>query len=245
MSGAVYDKSVKEYVDFVDRALAGQPSFFGEMLDVFRILLAHRLAGARICDVACGEGYLSRYLADLGASEVVGIDLSSGLIDVAQQRTEAPHVSFLVDDAQHLSSQAEDSLDVVVSQMALMDVADHHAMFRAVHRVLKPEGAFAFSLLHPCFEGPYEPPEKPQFLVDEHDTRVACVVHRYATEGHWQAEGAGLRGRVGSYHRTLSTYINDLVATGFRLARLVEPVFDVPGIGAEVPRVLMVLAYAH
>jgi SAM-dependent methyltransferase len=173
---------------------------------------------------------------------VTGVDLSQPLIEIARQRSDASNVTFRVDDAQTLTSFADRSVDVVVSQMAIMDVADHRSMFKATRRVLNARGVFAFSLLHPCFESPYRPPDEPQFLVDDDGTRVGCVVRRYATEGYWRAEGAGVRGHVGSHHRMLSTYINDLVSSGFRIERIVEPVFDVPGVGSQVPRVMMVVA---
>ena len=35
--------------------------------------------------------------------------------------------------------------------------------------------------------------------------------------------GEGVRGKVGAYHRTLSTYLNDLLAAEFRLEGVFEP----------------------
>lgn len=244
MSDTVYDANVELYLEFIDRALAERPSLFLEMLTVFDDMLADRIAGAVVCDVACGEGYLSRHLAGRGAREVVGVDLSRELIDAARNRTQEANVSYRVEDAQRLGSFSDASVDVAVSQMALMDVADHRALFASVRRVLKPRGVWVFSLLHPCFESPYVPPDEQPFLVDGDGMRTACVVRRYASEGHWH--GAGIRGPMGSYHRMLSTYLNDLTAAGLRLERMAEPVMDVPGAGvhAQVPRVMILSAVA-
>jgi hypothetical protein len=53
---------------------------------------------------------------------------------------------------------------------------------------------------------------------------------------------------MGSHHRKLSTYINDLLASGFSLERLEEPLAGVDatqvGLFAEVPTVLVVAARA-
>ncbi|HJO82451.1 MAG: hypothetical protein QGG34_00325 [SAR202 cluster bacterium] len=38
----------------------------------------------------------------------------------------------------------------------------------------------------------------------------------------------GVRGRVGAYHRTLSTYLNGLVGAGLAIEELVEPRGAVP-----------------
>lgn len=241
----IYDHHVEMYLDFVDRVLAQEPSLFGSMLEIFEHRLAGRLKGARVLDIACGEGYLSRFLVDRGAGQVIGIDLSSALIEVAKQRGTAANLSFCVDNAQTLATVEDGSIDIAVSQMAAMDIADHVAMFRSTRRVLKPGGAFVFSLLHPCFEGPYQLPDEEPLLLGEDGLPAARVVRRYASEGHWLSEGAGVRGHVGSYHRRLSTYVNDLVSTSFRLDAMDEPVFEGQGLFSEVPRVLIVCAEAR
>lgn len=238
----IYDEHVQMYLDFVDGALAAKPSLFGQMCDVFRGLLGARLAGARVLDVACGEGYLSRFLAPLGPEEIIGVDLSSELIEIARDRCSAANVSFRVEDARTLASIAGGSMDVVVSQMAMMDIADHLSLFRAVRRVICPDGAFVFSLLHPCFQSPTRLPDEPPFLLDEAGERIACLAWRYADERHFLSGGTGVRGHVGSYHRMLSTYVNDLIDSGFSLDRLEEPVWDVPGLFSRVPIVVIVAA---
>ena len=80
------------------------------------------------------------------------------------------------------------------------------------------------------------------FLVDESGERVAVLAWRYATEGHFMSGGTGVRGHVGSYHRMLSTYVNDLIAAGFRLDRIEEPVWDVRGLFSQVPIVVILAA---
>ncbi|MGH7856209.1 MAG: class I SAM-dependent methyltransferase [Candidatus Binatia bacterium] len=238
----VYDTNLQMYLDFVDRALAEEPSLFRGMCEIFGRLLGPRLEGARVLDLGCGEGYLSRFLAPLGPAAITGIDLSASLVEVARDRCDAGNVSFRVDDARTLHSVEDASVDVVVSQMAMMDIADHSATFSAVRRVITPAGAFVFSLLHPCFQSPTRLPDEPPFLTDEAGERIACLAWRYAEEGHFSSGGTGVRGHVGSYHRMLSTYANDLVGAGFRLERLEEPVWDVPGLFSRVPIVMIVAA---
>jgi ubiquinone/menaquinone biosynthesis C-methylase UbiE len=246
MSTTVYDEHAAFYIDFVDRGLAS-----GDLaltLEAVRACLG-RIAGARICDVCCGEGYLGRYLLEHGAREVVGVDLSITLIDEAKRRAGDARLSYRVDDAHALASIADAQFDAVVSQLAMMDVPDHRRMFAAVRRVLKTGGAFVFSLLHPCFEGrPFHVTDAPPFVVDAAGNPVAYSVRRYASEGRFQSGGIGVRGRMGSYHRRLSTYVNDVLAAGFVLERLEEPLSGPRGDGKdlfrEVPTVLVVAARA-
>jgi SAM-dependent methyltransferase len=154
------------------------------------------------------------------------------------------NLSYRVDDAQSLRTFSEASVDIAVSQMAIMDIPDHQAMFQSIHRVLKTGGVFIFTLLHPCFETPFHIPDQLPFLFDESGDAIAYVIHRYASEGFWKSGGDGVRGRVGAYHRTLSTLLNDLLAAGFLLEKLDEPVTGKDGLFSQVPRVLLVAARA-
>ncbi len=244
MSKAIYDTHVAFYTDFVDQALANKDNPWNLSLARFQAILGNRLQGARVGDIACGEGYLSRFLAQLGPQEVIGVDISAALVTVAKERSTAANLSYRVDDAHHLTTFPDTSLDIAVSQMAIMDIPDHRALFYSVRRVLTPGGVFVFSLLHPCFETPFHVPEQPQFLRDVTDTPVASLIYRYASEGFWQSGGTGVRGRVGAYHRTLSTLLNDLIAANFVLERLEEPVTGDSALATEVPRILLIAARA-
>jgi ubiquinone/menaquinone biosynthesis C-methylase UbiE len=240
---SIYDEHVPFYLDFVDRGLAHEEGLLQVLIAAFDDLLGDRVLNARICDVGCGEGYLGRHFVQRGARQVVGIDLSAGLIEAAKRRSEAPNLQYRVDDAHELRTLADASFDVVVSQLALMDIADHQRMFRAVRRVLTETGAFVFSLLHPCFEGsPFRLPDEPKLVVDESGVPNAYAVRRYATEGFWQSGGDGVRGRMGSYHRMVSTYVNDLLDSGFRVERVREPVVVGAGLFSEVPQTMLVAA---
>jgi SAM-dependent methyltransferase len=244
-----YDRHAAFYVDFVDRGLASEHGATRLLLATLVDCAGEQLAGARACDLCCGEGYLGRHLIARGAREVVGIDLSSELIEVARRRSSAPALSYRVDDAQELRSVSDGEFDLVMSQLAMMDVADHRKLFAAVRRVLVPGGRFVFSLLHPCFTGrPYHVRDAPEYVLDESGSPIAFAVRRYATEGFWESGGDGVRGRVGSHHRTLSTYVNDLVASGFALERLEEPLAGADaarsGLFAEIPTVLVIAARA-
>src|SRR5579871_371515 len=59
------------------------------------------LHGKSVLDLACGEGFYSRFIKRAGASRVVGVDLSGGMIELAreQERSEPLGVSYLVHDA--------------------------------------------------------------------------------------------------------------------------------------------------
>src|SRR5712691_6715108 len=80
--------------------------------------LMGEVAGQRICDLACGQGRVSRYLADLGAT-VVGIDLSVKLLEIAQRREQAEPrgIEYVQADARSLHGVADGAFDGVLCHM--------------------------------------------------------------------------------------------------------------------------------
>ena len=133
-----YDDSVKSSSLIHDLVL---PALFD---------LIGNVEGRRVCDLACGQGVVARHLAKGGAA-VVGVDTSARLLDIAQ-RYEAEEPLGIVsqhDDAQALATLPDTAFDGVACNMALMDIPDVAATFRAVHRILRPDGWFVFSITHP------------------------------------------------------------------------------------------------
>jgi SAM-dependent methyltransferase len=249
MAETVYDRHAQFYVDFVDRGRAAAETRGSDLiLGRLKARLGEALRDARVCDLACGEGYLGRWLVRLGAREVVGIDLSQALIGVAKARADSERLSYFVGDAARLETVPDPVFDIVVCHMGLQDVADHRGLFAAARRSVKAGGRFVFTLLHPCFMAPCHQVEAPPMLLDGEGRPTAIVARRYASEGYWNSGGDGVRGRMGSHHRMIATYVNDLVASGFRLEAMEEILAgdndSGEGLAAEIPTVLLVAAKA-
>jgi SAM-dependent methyltransferase len=109
-------------------------------------------AGQRILDVGCGAGETTLELAARGA-EVVGVDISRPLLDVARGRSQGANVSFLEADAQAHPFEAA-SFDAIYSRFGVMFFADPPAAFANLRRALKPGGRLAFV----CWRRPDENP---------------------------------------------------------------------------------------
>ena len=110
--------------------------------------------GDVVLDAGCGEGYLSRKLAELGAY-VTGVDFSSKMLAIAHDRTDATlGVRYIHGNCEDMSFLEAGSFDIVVSNMVLHDVSDHRAALKSMHRVLVANGILVFSILHPCFSTP-------------------------------------------------------------------------------------------
>ncbi len=109
--------------------------------------LAGLQSGERVLDVACGSGVLTRAaLAEVGPQgEVVGSDLSSGMVAVAQATS--PGCLFVRADAQELAGVVQQShFDVVLCGLGLMYMPDPEASIAAMAACLRPGGRLVVSV---------------------------------------------------------------------------------------------------
>jgi SAM-dependent methyltransferase len=101
--------------------------------------------GRRTLDLACGEGRVSRVLAERG-HDVLGVEGSPAL--AAAAREAAPAIEVLEADAAALPL-ADGAVDLVVCSMALLNFDDLEASVSEAARVLEPGGRFCFTTVHP------------------------------------------------------------------------------------------------
>ena len=92
----------------------------------------------RILDLGCGDGSLTRQLAErVPRGSVLGIDAASEMLDAARDKC-APNMAVHQLDITQLAFEAE--FDVVFSNAALHWVHDHTAVLHKIHRALRPGG---------------------------------------------------------------------------------------------------------
>ena len=223
---SAYDELADAYHDAVDPDGVGlSDTTFDELVGDVR--------GSRVASVACGQGRDARRLASLGA-EVVGVDASGPLLAHAREieETSPQGIDYLHDDAQDLIRVADASFDGVVCHMALMDIPELEPTVQAIARILVPGGWFIASIVHPCYKTPAD-----RELIDHVDGSTRRIVGRYFDEGPYRSVTRWeVLPRV-AYHRTLSTYVNTLVAAGLSVVRMVEPVGNRP-VWQSVPGLL-------
>jgi SAM-dependent methyltransferase len=101
------------------------------------------VAGKRVLDAACGEGYGSALLATSAAS-VIGVDRSEESIAHARNRYRASNLDFQAADCLAMPFEL-DSFDCVVSFETLEHLEEHDSLLREFRRVLRPEGFLLLS----------------------------------------------------------------------------------------------------
>lgn len=185
----------------------------------------------KMLDAGCGEGYLARYYAKKGAS-VTAIDLSERLIETSEQLTENENieVDYRVDNVCYIESVPKDEFDIILSNLVLLNIACLKKALQEFCRVLRVGGHLVFSIVHPAFNfygpGSWEMGEK-----DPETNRregLYFKIDKYFEEKEYQRywrtrQGEKFPEPISFFHRTLSTYIEALISTGFRLLVLEEP----------------------
>jgi SAM-dependent methyltransferase len=203
---------------------------YGEEGDRFRVHLLNPallgilgdVAGKRILDAGCGNGYLCRMLARRGA-KVVGVDLAPGWIEIAQSREPELDIEYYVGSIAHMPFLADGSFEAVVSVCVLTDTRDYEEALQEMYRVLVPGGILAMAIMHPCFASPPGGGwERHPVDSTRPEDRWYWRVKDYFqwTWERWYWEGVGT---ATGFHRPLSDYMQVLLELGFRLTHFTEP----------------------
>ena len=189
-----------------------------------------QIDGLNGLDIGCGEGFNTRQLARLGA-RMQAIDIAPTFVRHAQEteQTEPLGIEYAVADATDMPF-ASSSFDFATAFMSMMDMADHGAALCEAARVLRPGGFLQFSILHPCFVPPHrkvlrEPDGATRAIeiggyFDATDGRIDTFrFENLPQEEHRKTEPF----RVPRFHRTLSGWVDRIVASGLTIERFGEP----------------------
>lgn len=172
------------------------------------------LAGARVLDVGCGEGWLARALAARGAV-VTGIDVAPPLVDAARALGGGTFAVLDYADAAAAPERLGGPYDVAACNFALL-AEDVVPLLAALRARLAPGGAVVIQTVHPW---------------------TARGDRPYA-DG-WRTEtfagfGDGFAAPMPWYSRTLASWMRAVAAAGLRVADLREPLHPETGAPASL-----------
>ena len=112
-------------------------SVYGEAPLTF---LPHPLAGKRVLDAGCGNGFWTSKSLAAGAKEVVGIDSSTEGIQIARKLYPGIRFEQLLLTETLLSDLRCEPFDAVISVEVIEHVFDPRGFVKACHMALKPGG---------------------------------------------------------------------------------------------------------
>jgi 2-polyprenyl-3-methyl-5-hydroxy-6-metoxy-1,4-benzoquinol methylase len=107
-----------------------------------------RLSGQRVLEIGCGTGRHTLRLARQG-NEVVGIDLSLGMLTVARRTLRGHPVRLIHADFMTFDELAGGDFDAVIASLVLEHIEDTTAFFLRAARVLKRPARLYLSEIHP------------------------------------------------------------------------------------------------
>jgi len=225
--------------DFWDERMAEGNDFFNILVWPAVERLLQPTAGERMLDVACGNGVTSRRLTHAGAS-VTAFDFSEAMIDFAKKRSAPSEIDYRIIDAtdrEALLDLGTAAFDGALCNMALMDMAHIDALMNALASLLRPDGRFVFSVVHPCFNNPAT------IQMGELEDRAGTIVTTYSVKisrylTPFTQVGLAMHEQPMPhlyFHRPLSALFAPALEAGLVLDAIEERAFPPDNAGGSIP----------
>ncbi|MDH3381809.1 MAG: class I SAM-dependent methyltransferase [Flavobacteriaceae bacterium] len=101
-----------------------------------------------VVEIGCGTGKNTKWLADK-AKNIIALDFSSEMLAIARKKVLHNHVKFMEADISKEWSLESEFADLVNCNLVLEHLKDLSNVFNEAHRVLKQNGHFFISEIHP------------------------------------------------------------------------------------------------
>ena len=233
VSKKMYNKQASNWVRTEPRCLSdftGRPVVFGMLSEEIQ-----RLNDACVLDVGCGEGYCARKVISMGASKVIGSDVSQEMIKSALATAQGDErfkfysapcsdlLNGLDDHCEYLGigdRGAEESVDIAMAVFLFnyLTTAEMGDAINQIYTALKPGGVFVFSVPHPsmiyCHDSDaiFHLDSKGKGYFSSRDEKIFGQIST--------VDGAKLN--IMSVHKTLNDYIKAINKAGFQILDIQE-----------------------
>ena len=184
--------------------------------------LVPNVENKKILDLGCGYGENCKYYKSLGASRVLGIDISNHMIDIANEYNKLDNIEYKVLPMEEIST-LEETYDIILSSLAFHYIKDFKKLIQDIYDLLNEDGYLIFSQEHPLVTSTI----LSKNLTSNHqiiDDKWYLLLSDY--------NRIGLREKlwndqiVEKYHRNFSEIINTLIDVGFKIDTILEPTPD-------------------
>ncbi len=166
-----------------------------------------------VLDLGCGPGIFTKELIQFKPKKIIGLDLSSDLINIAKR--EYPEINFFAGDAKKTSFKNSE-FDVVSSSLMVHYFKNLIPLFKEVNRILKSQGEFIFSMHHPVME------VSESLIVKGKKDKKNSILKQYFREDLYRWKLGNEMKNMIAYHHTFETIFNSLNKSGFIVENLFE-----------------------
>lgn len=195
-------------------------SFYANFNKEFVKTLTTNISGYKILDAGCGDGVYSNYFQEQGAN-VIGCDGSSEMVNLA--KTKYSSIQFDIVDLQSQLPYEDEQFDLVFCNLVLMDIEFIDMVISEISRVLKNNGIFIFSIVHPSF-----------FLGRWERKRGRFTHKKIVNYINPCSKKIDFWGTTTHFHRPLSFYLNLFSNNNLLLEKMYEPAIPAPALSVEV-----------
>ena len=200
------------------------------------------LQGKSVLDLGCGYGWHCKFAAEQGAAQVLGLDVSSKMIEEAKKRNKEHVIEYRVCGIEEYE-YPENRWDCVVSNLALHYVEELEQVYGQVFHTLQPGGCSLFNIEHPSFTAGVGQ----DWLYSPEGEPLCWPLDNYFKPGERRTRFLGCE--VVKQHHTLTQILDGLLKAGFVLeavqeAQPPEEMMNLPGMLDELRRPMMLLVKA-
>lgn len=216
--GGWYDQAVGQHGHYYHQAVV--------IPNVLKILnISRQDQVAKILDVACGQGVLSRHLPV--QVDYVGLDAAAPLIVAARSYSKLSHHKFLHADAtKEFPLKKGELFTHATLILAIQNMEEPLKVFQHTAKHLQPDAPFVIVLNHPCFRIP----RQSSWKVDEVHKIQYRRIDRYMSAMKIPIQTNPSKGSSSSqswsFHHPLSSYTKWLHEAGFVIDYIDEWVSD-------------------
>ncbi|MBP7402275.1 MAG: methyltransferase domain-containing protein [Clostridia bacterium] len=186
------------------------PNWGGYLPSEEKLNLLGDLTDKSVLKIGCGNGHSLKYAADLGATDLWGLDISENQIEKTGKylQTQGVSAKLICSPMEDECGLPVDYFDVVYSVYGIGWSTNLDKTFTRIHSYLKRDGVFAFGWSHPI-----------QKCVSVENGKMVFS-NSYFNEEWYCADMSDKE--IMLSNRMLSTYINALARNGFTVEELIE-----------------------
>ncbi|MFG6149686.1 class I SAM-dependent DNA methyltransferase [Halobacillus sp. B23F22_1] len=173
---------------------------------VFNNLIGE-VAGENILDLGCGDGRFGKKLVDRGCAWYLGVDASANMIKAAEANLDCVNGDVMRSSLENWE-YPEGEFDLVISRLVFHYIKNLHKVLHEIHRTLREDGKFVFSVQHPVLTSSMKSAGKERvrsdWIVDDYfktGKRIEPWIQQYVVK----------------YHRTFEDYFSLLQQAGFHV----------------------------